>query len=131
MTDVDDKAIGVEERLASWASSAKTSTETLLGALSGLSERFRGRVESLSEHLDGSVNEGSVRVEATFLSQAIQSLEAAALGARAASALLSKARDEGVGEFDGALSGVLGKIRPILDVIQTIKPVLELARTML
>ena len=128
LTETEERAGTVEERLSSWASTVKASSETLAQAVDSLTEHFRGRSEN---HLDGSVNTSSSKIESSFLTQAIQSLETAASGVRAATSLLGNAKEEGVGEFEDSLAGLIGKIRPILDVIETIKPILELAKAIL
>ena len=131
LTETEERAGTVEERLSSWASTVKASSETLAQAVDSLTEHFRGRSENFSDHLDGSVNTSSSKIESSFLTQAIQSLETAASGVRAATSLLGNAKEEGVGEFEDSLAGLIGKIRPILDVIETIKPILELAKAIL
>ena len=127
MSEVNDAT----ELLSSWASTVKASSETLAQAVDSLTEHFRGRSENFSDHLDGSVNTSSSKIESSFLTQAIQSLETAASGVRAATSLLGNAKEEGVGEFEDSLAGLIGKIRPILDVIETIKRILELAKAIL
>ncbi len=131
LTETEERAGTVEERLSSWASTVKANSETLAQAVDSLTEHFRGRSENFSDHLDGSVNTSSSKIESSFLTQAIQSLETAASGVRAATSLLGNAKEEGVGEFEDSLAGLIGKIRPILDVIETIKPILEMAKAIL
>ncbi len=131
LEQADERVISLEQHLTTWSAKGRDESHALIERVAQLTTHVDQRSEHFESDFGALVGEKLSVMDQTFMTTALQALASASSDARQSFALLSSTNHESVSEFSSAMDTIRSKVRTIIEIIQSIRPLLEAARAVL